>query len=206
MIVMEHLKYEQLEQGLDHIRRAPADEGILEMIVRRPQVDAREELLEAFLDLDEGLAGDNWRTRGSKKTADGSAHPEMQLNIMSARVVDLVAGSKARWSLAGDQLYIDLDLSAENLPPGTRLAIGSAIIEVTTVPHAGCIKFRDRFGLDALTFVNSPIGKQMRLRGLNARVVQPGTIRVGDVVRKLALMPAAAPGNGSERSRLNTTL
>ena len=182
---MKHLSTEELEQGLDPIRQAPRDEGTLEMIVRRPQVGEREQLEVGQLDLHEGLVGDNWGMRGSKRTPDGSAHPEMQLNIMSARAIALVAGSKERWQLAGDQLYIDLDLSVENLPPGTHLAIGSAVVEVTTVPHAGCIKFRDRFGLDALAFVNSPVGKQLRLRGLNARVVQAGAIRAGDRVRKL---------------------
>lgn len=185
MILMEHLTLDELQNGLEEIRRAPREEGALLMIVRRPDIDAREQLQEAQLDLREGLVGDNWLVRGSKRTPDGTAHPEMQLNIMNARAIDLIAGDRARWQLAGDQLYVDLDLSAENLPPGTRLAIGSAMVEVTVVPHAGCNKFRDRFGLDALKFVNSPEGKQLRLRGLNARVVQAGVIRAGDRVRKL---------------------
>jgi hypothetical protein len=137
------------------------------------------------LDVAAGLVGDNWAVRGSTRTADGSSHPDMQLNIMNARVIDLVAQDRARWPLAGDQLYIDLDLSADNLPPGTRLALGSAVIEVTPEPHTGCQKFVSRFGLDAMKFVNSPTRKELRLRGINARVVQPGVIRVGDVVRKL---------------------
>jgi MOSC domain-containing protein YiiM len=116
---------------------------------------------------------------------DGSAHPDMQLNIMSARVIDLVAGDKSRWHLAGDQLFIDLDLSVQNLPVGSRLAIGSAIIEVTPPPHSGCQKFVDRYGVEAMKFVNSPTGKELRLRGLNAQVVQPGVIQVGERVRKV---------------------
>ena len=132
----------------------------------------------------EGLVGDNWRTRGSSLTADSSAHPDMQLNIMNSRVVALVAQQPERWALAGDQLFVDLDLSAENLPPGTRLALGSAVIEVTKQPHTGCAKFVERFGLDAVKFVNSDEGKRLHLRGINARVRLPGVIRVGEIVRK----------------------
>jgi MOSC domain-containing protein YiiM len=153
--------------------------------VRRPQTEVREILAEGELDLEEGLVGDNWRNRGSSGTADGSAHPEMQLNIMNARAIALIAQSEERWQLAGDQLFVDLDLSEENLPPGTRLSIGTAVIEVTPVPHNGCKKFVSRFGLDAMLFVNSPLGKQLHLRGINARVVQPGVIRAGDLVKKL---------------------
>ena len=109
----------------------------------------------------------------------------MQLNIMNARVIALVAQKKARWALAGDQLYMDLDLSAENVPPGTRLSLGEAVIEVTDQPHTGCKKFAARFGLDALKFISSPIGKQLQLRGINAKVVRSGAIRVGDTVKKV---------------------
>jgi MOSC domain-containing protein YiiM len=182
---VRHLTTEELEAGLEEIYRSPKDEGILKMIVRRPQTEVREILAEGELDLEEGLVGDNWRNRGSSGTADGSAHPEMQLNIMNARAIALIAQSEERWQLAGDQLFVDLDLSEENLPPGTRLSIGTAVIEVTPVPHNGCKKFVSRFGLDAMLFVNSPLGKQLHLRGINARVVQPGVIRAGDLVKKL---------------------
>lgn len=182
---MRHLTREECEAGLEQIRSAPADDGVLRLIVRRPEENAREVLEEGQLDLDLGLVGDTWHRRRSSRTADGSPHPGMQLNVMNARVVELVAQSSERWALAGDQLYVDLDLSAENLPPGTRLALGSAEIEVTAVPHLGCAKFVERFGVDAMKFVNSPLGRQLRLRGLNARVVKPGTIRVGDRVRKV---------------------
>ncbi|MEZ4736699.1 MAG: hypothetical protein R3E79_57190 [Caldilineaceae bacterium] len=185
MTEVNHLTMAELEAGVEMIRQAPKDGGVLDLIVRRPQSEAREVLTEGQLDLVEGLVGDNWRTRGSSRTADGSAHPDMQLNIMNSRAAALVAQTKERWQLAGDQLFLDMDLSAENLPPGTRLTLGSAIIEVTPEPHTGCKKFVARFGLDAMQFVNSPIGKTLRLRGLNAKVVQPGTIRVGDVARKL---------------------
>jgi hypothetical protein len=180
-----HLTTEELEAGLDHIRQSPKDMGVLELIVRRPRIDEREVLEEGQLDLVAGLVGDTWSSRGSSRTADGSSHPDMQLNIMNARAIDLVAQDKDRWQLAGDQLFIDMDLSADNLPPGTRLAIGSAVIEVTDQPHTGCKKFVARFGLDAMKFVNSPVGKQLHLRGINAKVVQPGVIRVGDLVRRI---------------------
>ena len=183
---MEHLTTEQLEAGLDNILQSPKSEGPLALIVRRPAVDQREELVSAHLDVIEGLVGDNWLIRGCSSTEDGSAHPDMQLNIMNVRVTDLVAGQQRdRWSLAGDQLYVDLDLSDENLPAGTQLAIGKAVIEVTAEPHTGCKKFVERFGLDAMKFVNSGLGKQINLRGINAKVVQAGQISAGDLVRKV---------------------
>ncbi|MER3494070.1 MAG: MOSC domain-containing protein [Mastigocladus sp. ERB_26_2] len=182
MVEVKYLTIEELEARLDEIRQSPKDKGVLELIVRRPQNGEREVLEESKLDLVEGLVGDNWRTRGSSRTSDGSSHPDMQLNIMNSRVIAVVAQDKNRWQLAGDQLFIDMDLSAENLPPGTQLALGSAVIEVTNQPHNGCKKFVARFGLDAMKFVNSPVGKQLRLRGINAKVVQPGVIRVGDIV------------------------
>jgi hypothetical protein len=181
---VKHLTMEELEAGLDEIRRAPKDEGVLELIVRRPRPGEREVLQDGALDVHEGLVGDSWKDRKSNRSADGLAHPDMQLNIMSSRVVALVAQDKARWHLAGDQLFVDMDLSAANLPPGTQLAVGAAIIEVTNQPHTGCGKFIERFGADAVKFVNSPIGRELQLRGVNARVVQAGAIRVGDVVRK----------------------
>src|ERR1039457_1486094 len=124
----------ELENGLENIRNSPKDGGVLEMIVRRPQVDEREILTEATLDLADGLFGDGWKKRGSARTPDGSANPEMQINIMNSRVIALVARDKTRWPLAGDQLFIDLDLSADNLPPGTRFSLGTAVIEVTSPP------------------------------------------------------------------------
>jgi len=181
----QHLTIEELEAGLDEIRRAPRDEGTLRLIVRRPQVNEREVLEEGRLDPIHGLVGDTWETRGSSRSRSGSAHLDMQLNIMNARAIALVARSTDRWALAGDQLYIDLDLSVANLPPGTRLGLGSAVIEITEEPHTGCGKFASRFGVDAVKFVNSAEGKKLRLRGLNAKVVAPGVIRVGDIARKL---------------------
>ena len=181
----KHLTREELEDGLAEIRRSPKEDGSLELIVRRPEVDEREELETAALSVEFGLVGDNWKTRGSSRTTDGFGHPEMQLNIMNSRAAALVARNRSRWKLAGDQLYLDMDLSSENLPPGTRLAIGSAIIEVTAIPHTGCRKFVSRFGLDAMKFVNSPEGRALNLRGINAKVVKEGKIALGDVAKKV---------------------
>lgn len=174
----------ELEAGLERIRQSPKDEGAVEMIARRPRVDEREVLAEAQLAPLEGLVGDNWKAKGSQSTPDGSAHPDMQLTIMNARVAALVAQDKERWPLAGDQLYIDLDLSAANLPPGTLLAVGTAVVEVTAEPHTGCRKFKSRFGADAMKFVNG--SKDLHFRGVNAKVVRAGAVRVGDVARKLS--------------------
>lgn len=183
--LMRHLTQEELAAGLDGIRKSPKDRGILHLIVRRPATDQREVLDEGSLDPAYGLLGDNWLARGNRSTPDGSAHPEMQLNIMNSRVIALVAQDPQRWALAGDQLFIDMDLSPENLPPGTKLSIGSAVLEVTEPPHTGCKKFVARFGLDAMLFVNSGIGKQLNLRGINARVIQAGTIHSHDIIEKI---------------------
>jgi hypothetical protein len=181
----KYLTMVELEAGLETIRQSPKDAGVLEMIVRRPQTDEREVLTEGLLDAAKGLVGDGWKARGSSRTPDGSAHPEMQLNVMNSRAIALIAHSKERWRLAGDQLFIDLDLKVENVPPGTQLALGEAVIEVTSPPHTGCKKFMARFGPDAMAFVNSPVGRELQLRGINAKVVRAGVIRVGDVVKKI---------------------
>ena len=181
---MEHLTTAALEAGLGHIYQSPPDRGRVELIVRRPARSEREVLAEGTLDAIVGLVGDTWDRRPSTRTADGSPHPDMQLNVMNARVAALVAGPPDRWSLAGDQFYVDLDLSEGNLPPGTRLELGAAVIEVTAQPHLGCAKFRARFGRDAMRFVNTAEGRALRLRGMNAKVVTGGVVRHGDVVRK----------------------
>ena len=175
----------QLEAGLDEVRRSPKDEGTLQLIVRRPERLERELVDEGSLDVDTGLVGDNWLTRGSTVTPDGSANPEMQVTLMNSRVADLVAGGRERWHVAGDQLFVDMDLGRANLPPGTRLAIGTAVLEVSAAPHTGCAKFSERFGKDALRLVSTAVGQELCLRGINTKVVQSGDVRVGDAVRKL---------------------
>jgi hypothetical protein len=180
-----HLPYEQLEAGLEAIRQAPCDIGELKLIVRRPTTDAREVLNEGQLDVTVGLDGDNWKTRGSTRTKDGSSNPETQITVMNARVIALLSPDRDRWPLAGDQLYVDFDLSETNVPAGTRLAIGEAVIEVTPPPHTGCGKFAARFGKDAVKFVNSEQGKALHMRGINTKVIKSGPIRVGDVIKKI---------------------
>ena len=191
MATPRNLSLEELEAALPAALQSPKDEGTLDLIVRRPAVGRRDVLDAGELDLETGLAGDTWNIRHSRRTADGSPHPDMQVNVMNSRVIAMIAGERTRWGLAGDQLYVDLDISAANLPPGTRLAIGAAIIEVTTQPHTGCAKFQSRFGTDATNFVNSPRGRELNLRGINARVVVPGRIQTGDRVRKLGHEPSA---------------
>jgi MOSC domain-containing protein YiiM len=185
MLNTYHLTLEELEAGMQHIRQSPRDQGIVKMIVRRPKIDEREMVEEAELSLRDGLVGDNWKSRGSTSTHDGSANIEAQLTLTNSRAIDLLAQDENRWALAGDQLYVDFDLSEDHIPPGTRIAIGSAVIEVSAKPHTGCNKFSARFGVEALKFVNSPEGKQLHLRGINTKVIQAGTIRVGDTVKKL---------------------
>ena len=185
---MKALKYvseEILEAGMQYIRQSPKDSGIVKLIVRRPREDEREVIAQGELSLTEGLLGDNWKMRSSRHTPDGSANPESQITVMNARTIELLAQGPERWSLAGDQLYIDMDLSDANLPPGTKLAIGSAILEVSAQPHTGCKKFSERFGVEAMKFVNSPEGKRLHLRGINTRVVRGGSIHSGDVVKKI---------------------
>jgi MOSC domain-containing protein YiiM len=177
-----NLDLSTLEAGLDEIRQSPTDVGQVKLIVRRPAEDERETLSDARLDTTVGLVGDGW--------PHGVADPDRQVTVMNARVVALLAQSPERWSLAGDQLYVDLDLSADNLPPGSRLEVGSAVLEVTAAPHRGCKKFAARFGLDSLRLVNSTVGYALNLRGINTRVVQTGVVQAGDVIRKLPSIAA----------------
>jgi MOSC domain-containing protein YiiM len=187
-----HTTADELRDGLGEIGTSPADRGVVELVARRPAQGEREVLEEAALDVEEGLVGDDWRARGSRHTEDGAAHPDMQIALMSSRVIALLAGSPERWPLAGDQLYVDLDLSRENLPAGTRLAVGTAVLEVTEIPHTGCAKFTERFGPAAIRFVNSREGRALRLRGVYARVIEPGTVRPGDAISKIG---SGAPGS-----------
>jgi MOSC domain-containing protein len=167
----------ELEAGLEQIRRSPADRGSVELIVARPAEGERELLEIGVLDEAEGLIGDRW----------SDDDPRTQLTLTNARAVALVAIDPDRRALAGDQLYVDLDLGGANLPPGTRLSVGDAVIEVTDVPHTGCGKFIKRFGVEAQKFVNSPAGRELNLRGVNARVITGGAVRVGDTIAKVVV-------------------
>jgi len=173
-----------LDQHLVHVRSSPRDAAPLELIVARPAPGEREILRKAVLDEVDGLVGDTWLARGSRSRPDGSANPAAQLTLMNTRVLSAIEPDRARWPLAGDQLYLDLDLSAENLPVGTRLTVGAAVLEVTDLPHTGCSVFSARFGADALRWISTPAGRAMRMRGMYVRVVTGGTVRVGDIVRK----------------------
>ena len=182
-MTVNHLTTLQLESGLNHILNAPKDNGIVQMIVSRPKIEVRDILKIAKLDKDLGLVGDNWNDRGSSSTPDNSSDIEAQLTIMNSRVISLITPSSEHWQLAGDQLYIDMDLSRNNLVLGSQIKIGSAVIEVSKKPHTGCEKFSNRFGLDALKFVSTPLGRELALRGINTRIVQSGIVRTGDVVK-----------------------
>jgi hypothetical protein len=183
---MAHRTSAELEVHLDHLRAAPPHVGTLEMVVRRPSAGAREILDEGVIDPVEGLVGDSWLRRARPRAVASGRHLESQINVMSARMVKLLAATADEQAMAGDQLYLDFDLSVSNLPAGSRLAIGDEVVlEISAKPHTGCKKFLVRFGDEAGTFVNSPAGTELRLRGLNARVVSGGLVRQGDKVRKL---------------------
>jgi hypothetical protein len=201
---VKHLTTAELEAGLSYVRDSPPDGGVVVLIARRPAVDEREVLTEATLDVEVGLAGDTWPTRPSSRTGDGSPHPGMQVTMMNSRAALLIAHDLERRVLAGDQLYADLDLSPANLPPGARLAVGSAVLEVTDQPHLGCAKFAARFGQDALRFVNSRVGRELRLRGLNARVIVSGTIRTGDAIFKCSIHGSRCPASSPPRNSSNS--
>jgi hypothetical protein len=176
---------EELESGLGEVEGAPSEAGRLELIVARPDIGERELLDRAKFVPGAGMSGDNWSVKKSSRT--GAPDPNAEVTLMNARSAALVAGSADReaWAPAGDQLYADFDISAENLPPGARIQVGSATLEVSEEPHLGCGKFVRRFGADAMKFVNSERGRELRLRGVNLRIVEGGEAAVGDEVRRL---------------------
>ena len=176
---------EDLLAGLDVVRAAPRDRGQLRLIVRRPAIDAREALAEGELDTEVGLVGDTWAERAGGSIHDGIPDRSAQVTLMNARYATLIAGARERWAEAGDQLYVDLDLSIENLPAGSLLSVGTAILRISEEPHTGCAKFSARFGAPAWRLANSAEGRALRLRGANASVVSSGTVREGDVIAKV---------------------
>jgi hypothetical protein len=182
------LNWAQLEAGLDHVRLSPKDYGPVEMIVIRPQPLARRLVAQADVNADVGVVGDCWAAKPSSAT--GKPNPEAQVTLMNSRFAQHIAGTRERMPLAGDQLYVDFDLSEDNVPPGTQLRIGSALLEVSATPHNGCKKFLERFGPDGMPFVNSPEGKRLHLRGINCKVIEAGTLSVGDKVTKVPGTPA----------------
>ena len=182
---LAHRTLAQLNEAIAHVRGAPKDDGTVRLIVRRPLVNAREVLDEAMFDARAGLDGDTWRARKCSRSADGTPHPDMQITLMGVRAIGAISPDEARWPLAGDQLFVDLDLATTNLPAGTRLQMGEAVLEVTDQPHTGCGKFVDRFGVDAMKWVNSPEGRELNLRGIYARVVASGRIRRADTIRRV---------------------
>ena len=192
----------ELESALDHLRAAPPDTGSLTLVVRRPESLARELLGEAVVDETDGVVGDNWLSRATSRAKAEGRHLDAQVTVMSTRMVELLGDTDAERALAGDQLYVDLDLSHDNLPAGSRIEVGGdVVLEVTAKPHAGCKKFLARFGPDAVAFVNSEEGSRLRLRGLNARVIQGGVVRVGDDVRRVPFSTAPSDNSGRSQTR-----
>jgi hypothetical protein len=172
------LSYAELSAGLDVVKGSPASDGPVEMIVARPGVGERLELDSVRLDVSSGIVGDSWSIRPDPSL-------DAQVTLMNVRAVALIAGSRDRWALAGDQLYVDFDLGLANLPAGSRIRVGESVLEVSEVPHTGCQKFSQRFGVDALRFVNSTEGTALRLRGVNTRIVTGGVVAIGDRATKL---------------------
>ena len=179
-----HRTRESLDARLPELRELGTEEGTLELIVVRPSEGERETPDTAELTIEDGLVGDRWKPRVD---ANGRAPRFNQLTIASIRVLELIADSE-RWPLSGDNLLVDMGLDKANLPTGSRLAIGeTVIVEISEEPHTGCAKFSARFGSDALKFINSPEGRELRLRGLNAQVIVPGSVSTGDAVRRIWL-------------------
>lgn len=176
---------EQLKTQLNHIQASPNDTGSVLLIVRRPTTEEREIIAQGRLIPSVGLEGDNWRERGSTSMPDGSANPEAEITLMNARVIQALTQDETRWALAGDQFFVDFDLSEENIPAGSQLAMGSAILEVSPLPHNGCKKFSERFGVDALKFISMAENKPLRMRGINAKIIQAGDVKQGDLIRKV---------------------
>jgi hypothetical protein len=185
---MRHRTLEELEAEVGHVRAAPQEAGKIEHLVRRPQPFEREVVQELTFSVRDGVVGDCWSTKPSSKTPDGSPHKGKQVTLMNARVIALIAGEREHWSVSGDQIHVDLDLSKRNLPVGTRLRVGTAILEVSDAPHIGSEKFQERFGKDALRFLSTKEGLERRMRGMNCFVLHGGTVRKGEAIRVMRVV------------------
>ncbi len=172
----------EIEAGMAHVAASPKDAGRVEAIFIRPETDEREALQEVRISPEGGVEGDRWSRSGREEKAPD---PRSQVSLMNVRVLNLIAPDKERWPMAGDNLIVDLDLDVENLPVGQRLSIGNAVLEVTEVPHPGCKKFLARYGKDAMGYINANERKDLRLRGVFAKVIEPGTVSVGDTIDKV---------------------
>ena len=178
-------KRSELQAALADVLAAPRDGGTVDLIVVRPEKGQRQTPDSVALSLIGGVAGDHWAKGCWRTLDDGSPHPDVQICLMNSRMIRAIAGGPENWAPAGDNLFIDMDLSPANCPPGTRLALGSVEMVVTEEPHNGCQNFIDRYGRDACVFVNTGQGSELRLRGIYARVTRDGTVSVGDTVRKI---------------------
>jgi hypothetical protein len=189
----QHVPYHrpraEIERAAAAMGSSPTENGVVEMIICRPAMYERRVLDEGMLEVARGLLGDSWESRGATSTPDGRADPLRQVTMMNSRALASVAGERDRWQLAGDQLIVDLDLSMDSLPSGTRLQIGEAVAEVTEPPHTGCAKFAGRFGADALAWVSGGAGRRQRRRGMHIRVMASGIVRPGDSICKWRNVP-----------------
>ncbi|HSM34666.1 MAG TPA: MOSC domain-containing protein [Anaerolineae bacterium] len=182
---MVYRTVDELEAGMAMLLGSPTEAGTLRLVVRRPGKGQREIVEVGQLDTDVGLVGDDWVNRPGSHSDKPS--PYAQVTMMNARVAELISGDPdpAAWAQCGDQLYLDLDLSEANMPAGSRVGIGEAVLEIQAEPHTGCLQFRQWWGADALRFISTDRGRQMRMRGANAIVLQSGLVRPGDIARKL---------------------
>ncbi|MEM6942438.1 MAG: MOSC domain-containing protein [Pseudomonadota bacterium] len=185
-VTLHHRTRAELEAALPLILAAPKDGGRLDMIVSRPAPGERTLPQRARLTAEGGVEGDHWAKGCWLSLDDGTPHPDVQICLMMSRMIRAIAGEEAHWPPAGDNLFIDMDLTPANTPPGTRLALGSVEMVVTPEPHNGCEAFIERFGREACVFVNTGPGKTHRLRGIYCRVTKDGDISVGDSLRKIA--------------------
>jgi MOSC domain-containing protein YiiM len=173
-----HRPLAELAAGLQGLPPAPRDAGRVALLVRRRADGVRETPERVRLSSEAGLPGDGWARRPPRD-------PEAQLAVMRRDVAELIANGQPL-TVFGDNLFVDLDIAAANLPVDTRLCVGEAVVAVTPKPHNGCLKFKARFGGDALRFVQAPATRDRNLRGIYWRVVEPGEVAVGAPVRVLS--------------------